>query len=134
MSLYEFEGIDGSGKTTLAKAVAKEIGAKVISFPNYDSPTGRLIKAHLCKQWSCMWDPSVHGPDENLGTSAMVFQALNIANRMELMRHFGVAYHSHTDHIVLVRYWRSGVVYGQMDGLDKGWLLDAHESMVRAHR
>ena len=118
--LYVFEGIDGSGKSSVAKRVAEKLGPGVVqmSFPNYSTPTGVLIKKYLQGLW---WvrGRSDNGVDE--GISAMAFQALCLANRMEQMPILKAAKGS-VNHVVQVRSWHSGWVYGQMDGLKKDWI------------
>ena len=62
--------------------------------------------------------------------SALAFQALQIANRMELMPRLRAAQRSGSN-LVLARYWQSGWVYGQLDGLPAAWLHGAHADMVQ---
>lgn len=118
--LIVIEGIDGAGKSTLAKALGEVLGINVLKFPIYDSPTGRLISKHL--------DGSVH-------LEPNVFQALQTANKMEalpqLMRACngyvvtaletilgGRAYDEDLPrHLILDRYTLSGQVYGEIDGV-----------------
>lgn len=59
MFIVEIEGMDASGKETFSKSIVeyinmfdfgeKKINAKVVSFPNYDSPIGCYIKDMLQK-------------------------------------------------------------------------------------
>jgi dTMP kinase len=125
--LGAFEGIDGSGKSGLSEAVANEIGALRIKFPDYSTPTGKLIKDHL-----------EHSPDEVVGDpasdhrNALIFQSLNVANRMEKMSWL-LQGERRQRHVVLDRYWQSGWVYGQLDGLNREWLFDVHKTMAQPH-
>lgn len=50
--LINIDGLDGCGKTTLSKTLKRkleDLGASVhyVHFPNYESPTGKLIKKYL---------------------------------------------------------------------------------------
>jgi dTMP kinase len=47
MPLVVFEGVDGSGKSTLSRALAEALGAHRKAFPQTDGTIGRLIRAHL---------------------------------------------------------------------------------------
>ena len=56
--LIVLEGLDGSGKSTqleLAENVLKNMGLKyrVISFPNYSSPSGQIITSYLKGEIAC---------------------------------------------------------------------------------
>jgi thymidylate kinase len=127
--IIAIEGADGCGKTSVSAAVAERIGAEVIPFPNDNTYTGKMIRDYLRKAW-CV-EPlqiDLDGQDDEL--SALAFQALNIANRMELMPHLAMLdYAGHN--AVLARYWQSAWVYGQLDGLPRDWLLKTHSTMVQ---
>jgi dTMP kinase len=45
MPLLIFEGIDGSGKSTLSKALAHALDAHRVAFPSTEGPVGRLIRS-----------------------------------------------------------------------------------------
>ncbi|HSC13513.1 MAG TPA: hypothetical protein VLI71_00245, partial [Gammaproteobacteria bacterium] len=67
---------------------------------------------------------------------ALAFQALQVANRMELMpRLVEAAALSQTGRdghdLVLCRYWQSAWVYGQLDGLPAEFLERVHSAMVQ---
>lgn len=51
MVLIVLEGSDASGKATQAKLLAEKLGAELVSFPDYESPTGKLIKAYLNEEF-----------------------------------------------------------------------------------
>lgn len=125
--LIVVEGADGSGKDTIGKALAEALRAKLICFPQRHTPTGKLIDAYLHGKWTAA------GPRVPVGCSALAFQALQVANRMEVMKELN-GYASRADvHCVLVRYWQSGVVYGGYDGVDQEYLENLHSGMARAH-
>jgi len=103
-----------------------------------------LIRSYLRKEWCVTdaWSPYYgcdpipgDGYSRELGADkeggALAFQALQIANRMELMPSLEAARRDGTN-LILVRYWQSAWVYGQLDGLDPAWLIDVHRSMVQA--
>lgn len=129
--LVVIEGVDGCGKSTVGKAVARAIDADLISFPCDECVTGPMIRNYLAKRWRV--EGVVDGPDApddhaiDPGGGALAFQALQVANRMEVMRRIIEA-----DNMVLVRYWQSGYVYGSLDGLDPTWLMKVHEMMEQA--
>lgn len=127
MGIVAIEGADGAGKDTVAKALSRILGCKVINFPNDQGHTGPLIRDYLAKKWwvervsdetvTVGGSEAIVCPAEDLKASAMAFQALNVANRLELMPEILAA-----KDVVLVRSWQSGWVYGQLDGLDEKWL------------
>lgn len=51
MSLIVLEGLDGSGKSTQLPLLEEELGrrgpVRVVSFPDYDSPSSALVKMYL---------------------------------------------------------------------------------------
>lgn len=127
------EGPDGSGKTTIAKLLGKVLDAQVVHFPNDDEPvTGPLIRSYLRKEWEAATTNGVGGPsDPKLGSehwdtrSAVAFQALQLANRLATFCTLDPQ-----RPVVFARYWQSGWVYGQLDGLDRTWLRDVHVGMT----
>lgn len=127
------EGPDGCGKTSIALAVAKRLGAEVITFPNDDAFTGPTIRSYLRKRWE-VWEQPTGTPNQmrvSTEIGALAFQALQIANRMELMPRLASASLQGKSDLVLARYWQSAWVYGQLDGLPTAWLEQVHESMIQ---
>jgi thymidylate kinase len=63
---------------------------------------------------------------------ALIFQALQVMNRMEIMPELLDASLDEPEgpRIVLSRYWQSGWVYGQIDGLNPDFLQKIHETMA----
>lgn len=123
------EGADGAGKTTVGEALAKAIDCQCIHFPDDDGVTGVMIREYLRGEWG------VYGTDDREPRSirgAMAFQALQVANRMERMPEIRRCANHKTNHIVLVRYWASGLVYGTLDGLSDEWLRAVHADMPKA--
>lgn len=109
--IVAIEGIDASGKATQSKLLADKLGAKLISFPNYTTPSGIMIGKMLREQ---MWvSPSMH--------DAWTLQALMTVNRYEMwsvidsLRKLG-------KHIVFDRYYASSIIYGKYDGVSEDWI------------
>lgn len=125
--LIVIEGADGCGKTSVASAIAERYSARLIQFPNDLSVTGPMIRAYLKKEW---WVERGTVHDSQMG--ALAFQALQVMNRMEVMSLLLDASLSDEEapRVVLARYWQSGWVYGQLDGLDAAFLEKVHETMA----
>ncbi len=120
------EGADASGKATQSKLLAEKLGGTRFSFPSYESPTGKLILAHLKKEWWCVErDTNGRGPvfsvDADDQFDARVFQSLQTVNRLESLPDIQAAVAA-GKHVVMDRYWQSACVYGALDGLDEVWL------------
>jgi dTMP kinase len=129
--LVVIEGADGVGKTEVARTVANALGADVIQFPNDDGVTGPLIRDYLHGRWWVERKPMTH----DAGASALAFQSLMVVNRLEVMPWLRRASFEYPEcpKVVCVRYWQSGWVYGQLDGLDPDFLLRIHQEMVEPH-
>lgn len=118
------EGIDGSGKSTQAPLLAERLKGKAWKFPNRDSPTGKIIYAHLERKWTVVRINEPMADDELARTEAIVFQALQLANRMEVASELFQA--AAVGNVVFDRYWPSGYAYGKADGLDGDYLVKLH--------
>lgn len=143
---FVFEGPDGCGKDSVANLVAKHLEvangrlAPVrLNFPNDNGYTGPMIRSYLRKAWHVSvkshWDSKEEKGDFELNTfddeaSALAFQALQVANRMEVMPMLARSASSFTYHTVMARYWQSAWVYGQLDGLDEAFLTNVHAAMA----
>lgn len=109
--LVVIEGIDASGKATQSQLLAAKLGGLRISFPNYTTVTGKILRAMLDERAYMM--PAMY--------DAYAFQALQTVNRyeqanlIETMRAAG-------RNIVFDRYWASGIVYGGIDGVPEDWI------------
>lgn len=120
--IVAFEGIDASGKATQVRmlkkyAEDKGIPVKCLSFPNYETGTGKKI-AELLK------DPN---------RDPLVLQAMMSVNRYEAQPTIGYA-QARGELVILDRYWMSGLVYGAGDGLDKNWLWVIHQQLIQPHQ
>jgi dTMP kinase len=123
------DGLDASGKATQSKILAERLNAKLFSFPDYSTPAGKAILAHLKGEWiaadlrrvthtnglgevcEAHW-PCAHDP--------LVLQSLMLANRLELGAELRAA--ADSGHVICDRYDAAAMVYGTLDGLDPTWL------------
>jgi dTMP kinase len=129
--IIALEGVDASGKATHSRLLAEHLGAGgFFSFPNYNSPTGKLIKEHLQGEWAAVRSASIYfdvsvSRLDNAAEDALVFQALMTVNRMEVAEAINRA--DALGDVVLDRYWPSGYVYGTLDGLSPEYLIEIHK-------
>lgn len=122
MTIVAFEGIDACGKSTQIEMLTKHAGSKKIdslcfSYPNYQTETGKKILELL------------KAPERD----PLVLQCLMSANRYEQQWEIERAECSGRL-VILDRYWLSGYVYGQADGLPFDWLMDVHFKLTRPHQ
>lgn len=114
--LIELEGIDGAGKTTLAKNLVQHYKATgynptYIKFPDEGhTEIGALIRSWLGKKWTT-------GDDRR---DAIVHQCLQIVNRLHHLpprEDWG-----NSDIYIVDRYIGSSLIYGELDGINRAWL------------
>jgi dTMP kinase len=117
--IIAIEGGDGCGKATQAKLLADHLNAELLSFPNYETPTGKLILRHLKQEWGCR---GFALPDEKV-LDATVFQCLQTINRFEVLAAIK-AHIAEGRNLVFDRYYGSALVYGGLDGVNIGWIED----------
>ena len=135
MSIIALEGCDGAGKNTQAKKLAAHLNAKLFSFPDYETETGQAILGNLQQRWAAaeLDSSTLHTPRSFHLTglphrlNALALQSLFTINRYEVAAKVAAA--ALAGHVVLDRYWLSGVVYGTCDGLDEDWLIRIHERL-----
>ena len=111
MMLIVFEGLDQSGKETQARTLRarlEQAGYRVraLSFPDYETPIGREIRAAL---------------DGARDFAPDVMQLLYVANRLECREKLDL-WLSAGDIVVCDRFRASSVAYGEAQGLDPQWL------------
>ena len=132
MSFIAIEGIDASGKATQSKLLAKELGAKLFSFPSYETPVGKLILSHLKKEWSTQVEgylmPSLDEEHQmsDAHVDALMFQCLQFTNRLEKAMEIADTLFMEQD-VVADRYLASAIVYGGADGLDIDHLIETQK-------
>jgi dTMP kinase len=119
------EGIDASGKGVQSRRLAERLGAKRFKFPDYTTPIGALIKAHLERHWSAQWVEHWLLAPARPGGDALVFQGLQAANRLELAPEIMSELIAHRS-VVADRYYGSGLVYGSADGIELEYLERLH--------
>jgi thymidylate kinase len=151
------EGIDASGKQTQVKLLKERLAphfdkVETFDFPHYQSVAGglvgRILKGETVVATNDQLVPALrhdHLPGldlprlhlEKLMASwsldkALVIQCVMLADRLEhveLLREY-----ADNDRVLLIldRYYLSGLVYGQADGLDLDWLEKIHSTLPRA--
>jgi len=121
------EGIDAAGKDTQAALLVSRLNAKLWKFPDRRTITGKAIYEHLNGDWTVgLADEGLADRDlaKEKQVDALVFQALQLANRMEVATDIFQA--AAKGNVVFNRYWPSGYAYGKADGLDGDYLISLH--------
>lgn len=145
------EGVDASGKATQSKKLTETlrhngIDAKLFDFPQYDSYSGRALKALLKREWlaasprteyyssptttssvrdDAMWSETKL--EQNDEMTAIAIQALMTANRFEFFEMLKEWRDRTNGVLVLDRYYGSAIAYGEADGLDGEFLRKVHK-------
>ena len=119
--LIAIEGIDQSGKATLARSIATRADKRglrpvVLTFPDYGTPTGRLLGAALAGKSEC---------------SAEMMQLLCAVNRFE-KRELVQGLLDAGSMVICDRYTGSGLAYGEALGVDTDWLDEVERPMPPA--
>lgn len=136
--LIVLEGLDAAGKATQAKKLAKRLDGKVISFPAYNTPTGRILLDHLKERWkatgmapgSHRWDTVDSADCPHVGDlDPMVFQCIQTINRYEVLPET-----TKTDRpVIFDRYYASSMVYGEASGCNRDWLESLQAGLPQPH-
>jgi len=140
--LIVIEGPDGCGKSSVAAELGRRLNAVVLHFPADNTVTGPMLRSYLRRQWwvdgkrsALELFPNEHRETPFAMHSALAFQALHLANRMEHWQLLNAA--SQLDiagpRVIAVRYWQSGWVYGGLDGLSHTFLRDIAKGTPAAH-
>lgn len=109
--LIVVEGVDGSGKTSVANELAKQIHGMTRHFPQYDGPWGAEIKDWLQRDGG--------------GNDPAAFQAMVLAN-MYASRSLLEMAHEGPGHLILSRYLYSAFVYGPIGGVNVDALAQSY--------
>jgi dTMP kinase len=146
MFFVAIEGIDASGKATQAALLKEWFGnrrevnrkekLKVLSasFPDYNSITGRAIKAHLKREWRVEFASGEEKIDrERRAFDPLVFQSLQTSNRHECLPEEAWTNPPNTV-LVADRYHASALVYGSLDGLQLELLDKMNQSLPMPDR
>lgn len=148
------EGIDASGKQTMVKLLKERLAphfAKVetFDFPHYQGTAGGLVGRILCgetiiadeTQQNCAeyteTESGLRASIDNWRSAwsldkALVIQSVMLVDRLEHVEM--IQEYTDDDSVLLIldRYYLSGLVYGQADGLDLSWLDRIHSALPRA--
>lgn len=142
------EGVDASGKQTQARLLEERFRAtgsfKEVfrhDFPHYQGVAGGLVGRVLRDEFSFGYNHlniPVQKFYDGIGIErrrardkAIIIQSLMLADRLEfftMLRRFSV---SIDRLLILDRYFLSGIVYGQADGLSRDWLVEVHRCLPR---
>ncbi len=153
--IVALEGIDASGKQTQVKLLKERLTGRfdridTFDFPHYQSIAGglvgRILRGETVVATNDQLVPALrhdHLPGldlprlhlEKLMASwshdkALVIQCVMLVDRLEhveLLRSFS----DDRKLLILDRYYLSGLVYGQVDGLDRDWLKAIHATLPR---
>lgn len=118
-ALIVIEGLDRSGKTTQCEMLLKRLNdekagsAISMKFPDRETPIGMMIDAYLKKK--------THIPPEAL-------HLLFAANRWERLGHILKALDA-GQHVILDRYFYSGIAYSHAKGLDFNWCVSRESGL-----
>lgn len=159
------EGIDGSAKSTHAALLADYLDTLIdpvlqrssvngietpsplfkpcfrVKFPNYETPTGKLILLKLQDKWGLEMRPRSGADEQTWGemvksfdhANALVLQSLMLTNRFEVADEIERAVVVEGRNVVLDRYSPSAFAYGMADGLDYKWIESIHTRLPKAH-
>lgn len=113
------EGGDACGKATQTRMLAERLPlpSKMVSFPRYDTPIGRIILAMLKRGPSTLSEFAP--PEHNL-----VLQTLLNSDRMlfqQTLKSYEYQRRLDTNNecsLICDRWWQSGFVYGRASGLE----------------
>ncbi len=136
------DGCDGAGKATQSKILAERLGAKLYSFPRYDTLIGKTIKRHLRNEVELRERVEtitvieagidrIAARTRTAPEDPLMFQTLMVADKLdaswdiehELLRGTSV---------VCDRWIPSAICYGAADGVDKEWLVCVHALLPQA--
>jgi dTMP kinase len=150
LMLIALEGIDASGKQTQTKLLKEKLASHfaevaTFDFPHYESVAGGLIGRVLRGETIVANQgdqdrldyadgSELHAAIRNLKSGwsldkALLIQCAMLVNRFE---HFKMLerYSEDDDRLLILdRYYLSGLVYGQADGLDRDWLYQIHAAL-----
>lgn len=142
------EGADAVGKATLVKGLAEHLASpstdgitvrkggtvRTFSFPQYDTPVGKILKQYLNEELHFVSGISLAEPDMFKKADAeapYIFQSLMLADKYNAA--FQIQNHLFDGDIVICdRWWQSGYVYGVCDGLPADWLWNTQQYLPLA--
>ncbi len=129
--IITISGNDLRGKASQNKLLAEVLGAKVFTFPNYDSLSGQLVRGALTNSRMCLQrELSVDGRlIENVQSFAQWnkndlspyhFQCTQMLSRIEAQEDILKALE--VSHVCCDRYDLCAKIYGSVDGCKRDWL------------
>lgn len=143
-------------KALIAALHAKGWSAEAFDFPHYESTVGQVIgrvlrgetlvvPAHEVMDWVCdvtsEMDAKQPGESYSYSTNdrlakswsldkAHIIQSLMVINRLEYIDLLARCSNRHSYHLgVFDRYILDAIAYGQIDGLDRDWLVHVHRAL-----
>ncbi|MBQ8790988.1 MAG: deoxynucleoside kinase [Ruminiclostridium sp.] len=120
--LIVIEGLDGCGKSTQLDLLQSKFGdkARFISFPNYESASGSIVKDYLSGKF----------PEEDMMTGCFTASSIYAVDRYTSYKEYWESDYKSGRNIVAARYTTSNAIY-QMAKLEKDkwdeyldWLWD----------
>jgi dTMP kinase len=120
--LIVIEGLDGCGKSTQLDLLQKKFdaNARFISFPNYESASGSIVKDYLSGKFS----------EENMMTGCFAASSFYAVDRYTSYKEYWESDYKNGANIIAARYTTSNAIY-QMAKLEKekwdeylDWLWD----------
>lgn len=121
------EGMDACGKATYTKLITEALQSRGIdashgSFPDYTNLSGQALAKLFKGEWDIA-DPL---------TRATVLQSLQTMSRLENRKDIDPFVNNPNRIRILDRYFASGLVYGEADGLPMQVLVDIHSYLPQA--
>lgn len=118
--IIAFEGLDKAGKHTQITMlydflVEQNINVKKLTFPVYDTPTGKLIRQYLEDQYL---------------TDNHTFEVLMAADKYAQQKYIHDLYKNGVEVLLLDRYVLSQYVYGMANQVDVHWLKQVLSNIV----
>lgn len=137
--IIAIEGIDASGKNTLSKNLVQQLTradpriiTELLSFPDYPSKTGKLIKGFLTGEWEVTSQKPLPEDMRSADVGAWMLQSIFAINRFEQWEKLKRYQNAADGVLVLDRYWHSGLTYGTAAGLPRDWLAHIHDALPKA--
>lgn len=134
--IITISGADLAGKQTQCKLLADAMDIWSISFPQYNTIIGQLIKSALTESridLSRIID-SKRELQRTLDTynknnmNPYIFQCLQLANRLEFQK--AIKEKLKDSHVICDRYDIDSLIYGFVDGCNKHWLEESIKCLI----
>lgn len=140
--IVAIEGIDASGKATLTSALVEyfKTGSQFTQVESHDFPhyqteaagvAGRVIRGEVAIIGSHLVDDDLLDRQRDwTHEKAVIIQSLLVCDRLE-WQHLLVPFAEDPNTLlVLDRYWHSGIVYGQADGVSRSYLKTIQQTLI----